>query len=70
MAAGWRGVHTGPGQTALSCQYGLYRRLEKDSLDSDTLGDELVGEDSDHGDLGALGHRVVEERWGTSVCDY
>jgi hypothetical protein len=38
-------------------------------LDSDTLGDELVGEDSDHGDLGTLGHGVVEERWGSSVCD-
>jgi len=39
-------------------------------LDSDTLGDELVGEYSDHGDLGTLGHGVVEKRWGSSVCDW
>jgi hypothetical protein len=38
-------------------------------LDSDTLGDELVGENSNHGDLSALGHGVVEEGWGSSVCD-
>jgi hypothetical protein len=38
-------------------------------LDSDTLGDELVGEYSNHGDLGALGHGVVEEGWGSGVCD-
>jgi hypothetical protein len=38
-------------------------------LDSDTLGNELVGENSDHGDLSALGHGVVKERWGSSVCD-
>jgi hypothetical protein len=29
-------------------------------LDSNTLGDQLVGEYSDHGDLSALGHRVIE----------
>jgi hypothetical protein len=45
-------------------------KVEHDLLDSDTLGDELVREDSDHGDLGTLGHRVVEEGWGASVCDY
>lgn len=38
-------------------------------LDSNALGDELVGEYSDHGDLSALGHGVVEEGWGSSVCD-
>lgn len=38
-------------------------------LDSDTLGDELVGEDSDHGDLCALSHGVVEKGWGPGVCD-
>lgn len=38
-------------------------------LDSNALGDELVGEYSDHGDLSALGHRVVEEGWRSSVCD-
>jgi hypothetical protein len=68
MAAGWSGVQTGPGQTALIVS--LDPMGERVSLlDSDTLGDELVGEYSDHGDLGALGHGVVEERWGSSVCD-
>jgi hypothetical protein len=45
-----------------------WNRLES-LLDSDALGDELVGEYSDHGDLSALGHRVVEKRWGSGVCD-
>jgi hypothetical protein len=32
-----------------------------DGVDSDTLGEKLVAEASDHGDLGTLGHCVVEE---------
>jgi hypothetical protein len=38
-------------------------------LDSDTLGNELIGQYSDHGNLSTLGHGVVEERWRSSVCD-
>lgn len=41
-----------------------------DSVDADTLGEELVGEDTDHGDLGTLGHRVVEEHGGSGVSDW
>lgn len=43
---------------------------ENDLLDSNTLGEELVREDSDHGDLSALGHGVVEQGWRSGVCDY
>ena len=33
----------------------------RDGVDSDTLRQELVAEAADHGDLGSLGHGVVEE---------
>ena len=36
-------------------------RAGSDGVHSDTLGEELVAETSNHGDLGSLGHSVVEE---------
>lgn len=38
-------------------------------VDSDTLLEELVGETSDHGDLSAFGHRVVDKHGWTGVSD-
>ena len=59
----------GSGTDGTGCQLRFLEKGGVSLLDSDTLGDELVGEYSDHGDLGTFGHGVVEERWGSSVCD-
>ena len=40
-----------------------------DGVDSDSLADELVGQSTDHTDLGGLGHGVVEQRGRTGVGD-
>jgi hypothetical protein len=59
----------GSGADSADCQLRFLGKGELSLLDSDTLGDELIGENSNHGDLGALGHGVIEEGWGSSVCD-
>jgi len=41
-----------------------------DGVDADPLGDELIGEAADHGDLRAFGHAVVEEHRGSGVCHW
>jgi hypothetical protein len=69
IAAGCKGVHTGPGQTALVVSTATARDGRVYSLDSDTLGQELVGENSNHGDLGTLGHRVVKQRRGSGISN-
>lgn len=39
------------------------------SVDPDTPGKKLVGKDSGHGDLGSLGHRVIEQGRRAGVGD-
>lgn len=40
-----------------------------DGVDSDTLGQELVGKTSDHGDLCTFGHGVIDQHRRSSIRD-